>query len=67
MAEQPRDLSLLDLDFSLEVTGFEMGEIDLRIKGVTDASEGPPPAMRCLSAGGGPAAYGVRVFGSDKG
>jgi DNA modification methylase len=31
LAEQLRDLSLLGLDFSLEVTGFEIGEIDLRI------------------------------------
>jgi DNA modification methylase len=39
LAEQLRDLSLLDLDFSLEVTGFEMGEIDLRIEGLTEGSE----------------------------
>jgi DNA modification methylase len=31
LAKQLRDLSLLGLDFSLEVTGFEIGEIDLRI------------------------------------
>ena len=29
LAEQLKDLSLLGLDFSLEVTGFEIGEIDL--------------------------------------
>ena len=34
LAEQFRALSVLDLDFSLEVTGFEMGEIDLRIEGL---------------------------------
>ena len=28
LAEQFRDLSLLELDFSLELTGFEMPEID---------------------------------------
>ena len=39
LAEQLRDLSLLGLDFSLEVTGFEMGEIDLRIASLED-----PPA-----------------------
>jgi DNA modification methylase len=39
LAEQLKDLSLLGLDFSLEVTGFEIGEIDLRI-GSLDA---PPP------------------------
>ncbi len=32
LAEQLKDLSVLDLDFSLEATGFEMGEIDLRIQ-----------------------------------
>jgi len=31
LAEQLNALSLLELDFDLEVTGFEMGEIDLRI------------------------------------
>ena len=31
LAEQLKELSLLNLDFSLELTGFEMGEIDLRI------------------------------------
>jgi hypothetical protein len=32
LAEQLRDLAELDLDFSLETTGFDMGEIDLRIE-----------------------------------
>src|SRR5207237_5149670 len=31
LAQQLKDLSLLGLDFSLEVTGFEVAEIDLRI------------------------------------
>src|SRR5207237_1829784 len=31
LAQQLKDLSLLGLDFSLEILGFEMGEIDLRI------------------------------------
>jgi DNA modification methylase len=38
LAEQLRDLSLADLDFSIEAIGFEMGEIDLRIA----ALEGEP-------------------------
>ncbi|MGO9452635.1 MAG: site-specific DNA-methyltransferase [Candidatus Binataceae bacterium] len=42
LAEQLRDLSLLELDFSLEVTGFEMGEIDLRIESLTSESEEDP-------------------------
>lgn len=37
LAQQLRALSVLDLDFSLEVTGFEMGEIDFRIESLNDA------------------------------
>ena len=44
LAEQLKELSVLDLDFSLEATGFEMGEIDLRIDGLDDA----PNATRTL-------------------
>ena len=36
LAQQLKELSLLDLDFSLELTGFEMGEIDLRIASLED-------------------------------
>ena len=36
LAQQLKDLSLLGLDFSLEVTGFEMAEIDLRIESLED-------------------------------
>jgi DNA methylase/ParB-like nuclease domain len=39
LAQQLKDLSLLGLDFSLEVTGFELGEIDLRIASLEDASD----------------------------
>jgi DNA modification methylase len=38
LAEQLRELSRSDLDFSLELTGFEMGEIDLRIESLNQAS-----------------------------
>jgi DNA modification methylase len=38
LAEQLKDLSLAELDFSLEVIGFEMGEVDLKIAGI----EGEP-------------------------
>ena len=41
LAEQLKELSFLDLDFSLELTGFEMGEIDLRIASLDDV---PDPA-----------------------
>ena len=34
LAQQLKELSILDLDFNLEVTGFEVGEIDLRIQGL---------------------------------
>lgn len=44
LAEQLKELSLVDLDFSLEAIGFEMGEIDFRIESL-EAPEGP---------GGGP-------------
>jgi DNA modification methylase len=40
LAEQLKELSELDLDFSLEVTGFEMGEIDLRIEGLNSLTQG---------------------------
>ena len=39
LAQQFKDLSLLDLDFSLEVAGFELGEIDLRIASLEDTPE----------------------------
>ena len=39
LAEQLKTLSELDLNFSLEVTGFTMGEIDLRIEGLSAVAE----------------------------
>ena len=51
LGEALRDLSALDLDFSLEVTGFNMGEIDFRIEGLElsdpskpDRADAVPPA-----------------------
>jgi DNA modification methylase len=47
LAETLRDLAMLDLDFSLEVTGFSMAEIDLRIEGLsTTVDGGTDPADR---------------------
>lgn len=47
LAEQLKELSLVDLDFKLEAIGFEMGEIDFRIESL-DGPEvgggGPDPA-----------------------
>src|SRR5215467_11151258 len=39
LAQQLKDLSLSGLDFSLELTGFEMAEIDLRILSLDDTPE----------------------------
>ena len=39
LAQQLKDLSVLDLDFSLETTGFDMGEIDLRIESLNVSDE----------------------------
>ena len=45
LAEQLRDLSLSGLDFDIEVTGFEMGEIDLLIDSLEDTPDaGSDPA-----------------------
>jgi DNA modification methylase len=45
LAQQFKELSLVDLDFDLEATGFEMGEIDLRIESLSaDAAEEDDPA-----------------------
>jgi hypothetical protein len=54
LAQQLKDLSLLGLDFSLEVTGFEMGEIDLRIASLDDMpgpDDDPADAVPQVSAG----------------
>jgi DNA modification methylase len=48
LAQQLKDLSLLGLDFTLELTGFEMGEIDLRIaslEDVPDQADDPADAL----------------------
>ncbi len=39
LAQQLKELSVLDLDFSLESTGFDMGEIDLRIESLNAPDE----------------------------
>ena len=55
LAEQFRDLSLLELDFSLELTGFEMPEIDLRIASLEDPPEATgDPADRLPEMPAGP-------------
>src|SRR5689334_8414900 len=55
LAEQLKDLSLSGLDFSLEVTGFEMGEIDLRIASLEDTlPQGDDPADALPETPAGP-------------
>src|SRR6266705_804739 len=39
LAEQLKELSELHLDFSLDLTGFSMGEIDFRIESLSAAAE----------------------------
>ena len=54
LAEQLRELSLLDLGFDLETIGFEMGEIDLRIEGISaeGGNDGDPAhALNTIECG----------------
>jgi DNA modification methylase len=54
LAQQLKDLSLLGLDFNLEVIGFEMCEIDLRIaslEDVPDRADDPADAVPEVPAG----------------
>ncbi len=54
LGEQLRELSELNLDFSLEATGFDMAEIDLLIEGASATPE-PDPDDVPLAIGSGPA------------
>ena len=54
LAEQLKELSVLGLDFNIEVTGFEMGEIDFRIaslEGLSEADDDPADALPDTPAG----------------
>jgi DNA modification methylase len=44
LAEQLQELAAVDLNFSIEATGFSMGEIDLRIEGLKGVAEAADPA-----------------------
>jgi len=44
LAEQLKELSIINLDFDIEVTGFDMGEIDLRIESLNLDLDGTDPA-----------------------
>jgi DNA modification methylase len=54
LAQQLKDLSLIGLDFSLEVTGFEMAEIDLRILSLENRPEHDDPADLVSGVSAGP-------------
>jgi DNA methylase/ParB-like nuclease domain len=49
------ELSVLDLDFDLEVTGFDTGEIDLRIEGLETIAEPDPADVLPEPVSGSPA------------
>jgi DNA modification methylase len=42
LGEQLKELSLAQIDFDLEITGFDMGEIDLRIQALDEPIESDP-------------------------
>ena len=51
LGEILRDLTLQDLDFDLEITGFDVPEIDLAIENLNQIGEGPDPADEPAPAG----------------
>ncbi|WP_374379526.1 site-specific DNA-methyltransferase [Dongia sp.] len=51
LATELRDLSLLDLEFDLDVIGFDMGEIDIRIGQLSQVEPEPDPADALPEAG----------------
>jgi hypothetical protein len=54
LAEQLKELASLDLDFDIEATGFDIGEIDLRIESLAAGPNEPKEAP--IPAASGPAA-----------
>lgn len=50
LAEIVKELSELELDFSIEATGFTVGEIDLRIESLTESAPGDEKADALPSA-----------------
>jgi len=53
LGEAFQELSLLNLDFELDVTGFELAEIDLRIEGLNQADpKEDDPADQALAVSG---------------
>jgi DNA modification methylase len=54
LAEQLRALAEVELDFDLEVTGFDMGEIDLRIEGLGETGDDQDAADELSTPRSGP-------------
>jgi hypothetical protein len=54
LAENLKELSLAELDFSIEITGFEMGEIDMRIAGLDGEVPAEDPADTAPEPASGP-------------
>ena len=54
LAQHLKDLSLLELDFSLEVTGIAMGEIDMRIEDLEVTPAAAPDPGDALPPAAGP-------------
>ncbi|MBC7799817.1 MAG: ParB N-terminal domain-containing protein [Gemmatimonadaceae bacterium] len=63
LAETLRDLSAMDLDFSIEAIGFEMGEIDFRIEGLTETPVGAGEVDRADLVSAQPAGPAVALPG----
>jgi DNA modification methylase len=55
LAEQFKELSLLDLNFELDVTGFELAEIDLRIESLNEGDTAEDDPLDQVRATTGPA------------
>jgi hypothetical protein len=51
LAEQLMELSLVEINFDLEITGFEMAEIDLRIASLGEVEAEDDPADQIQAAG----------------
>lgn len=54
LAEQLKELSAMDLDFEIDATGFEMGEIDVRIEGLDSGGDHAPDPDDELPTDSGP-------------
>jgi DNA modification methylase len=58
LAEQLKELSIINLDFDIEVTGFEPAEIDLRIESLSlDVDESDPADILPAAATGEPVSH----------